>query len=111
VGRTADDEAFERAWFLEQVNQSARSRLAETQPSRPPTRPSSTSWWPSWIPPTDANGHALGPGAVNFVYVICVGCPATRDDRGHHMVKCREIGCDAPPITPPGHLGPFEEQH
>jgi hypothetical protein len=67
------------------------------------------SW--SWVPDTDVNGHPLRPGEVSLSFVMCPGCPTSADGRGHDIARYRVIGCDAPDITPPGHLGPVPAQH
>ncbi len=70
-------------------------------------------WWARaypWIPAVDERGHPLGPGAVNLSFIACLGCPATTDERGHPVARCRVIGCDAPPIFPPGHVGEVPRQ-
>jgi hypothetical protein len=51
------------------------------------------------------------PGEVSLPFVTCRDCPANVDGRGHHVFRCRVIGCDAPVIVPPGHVGPLDAQH
>src|SRR5262245_42446384 len=99
-------------WFLDRAREMPRWWQAETGPAERPARrdPVLDPDW-AWIPEADANGHPLGPGAVSFSFVMCQGCPATLDGRGHFVVGCRVIGCDAPPIPPPEHLGPVQHRH
>jgi hypothetical protein len=106
-----DEEAFMSAWLAEDAERTPRHRLAETQPAIATDAAGRAveAYW-RWIPRTCANGHPLGAGQTNLVYVTCLRCPASKDDRGHHVAKCRVIGCDAPFIPPPGHLGPIEQQ-
>jgi hypothetical protein len=111
MGLSPEDEAFARAWMIERIDQELQGRAARREADERAVFSARQGPFWEWIPEHDANGHPVGPGTVNFSFVMCPGCPATHDDRGHHTVRCREIGCDAPPITPPGHVGPLRHQH
>jgi hypothetical protein len=106
------DEAFMVAWLAEDAERRPRYQTAETQPANGTDaagRAAEAYWW--WIPKVDANGHELGAGSTNLVFIMCINCPATKDGRGHYVARCRIDGCDAPSITPPGHIGPVQQQH
>jgi hypothetical protein len=112
MARSAEDEAFAAAWFLARVEREPRHRNAETDDAvRPPSRDAARDPECAWIPERCSERHWLGPGTVTFSFVMCRDCPATRDGRGHHIARCRVLGCTSPDCTPPGHVGPIQLQH
>ena len=109
MGLSEDDQAFLQSWFEEDIRrQHGRHAITSSTPA-PPRRGDWAEW--DWIPTHCDNGHELVMGGVNSSFVMCPGCPATRDDRGHHVDTCGYPGCrNGGQWWPDGHIGPTQRQ-